>query len=177
MGIISYYLATSVDGYLAREDGSVDWLNPFQSKINTPYDYEVYYNSVSTVLMGRKTWEVSKSFEESPFMAKKRIIISKSKNKTDFANDCEVYDKINLELIEKIKSEANGKVWLVGGASIASQLNELNCLDEIVQTIVPVMIGRGIPWFDKQNSDTQWDLKDVFKAENGIVQLIYNRKK
>ena len=52
---LSYCLATCIDGFLARNDGSVDWLNPFQTKLNTPYDFEVYYKTVSTVLMGRKT--------------------------------------------------------------------------------------------------------------------------
>lgn len=104
MGILSYYLATSIDGYLAREDGSVDWLNSFQSRLGTPYDYELYYMTVDTVLMGRKTWDIAKSFEEDPFSGKRRIIISKTKGKIDFPKNCDVYN--SFDLIDSVNSDS-----------------------------------------------------------------------
>lgn len=176
MAIISYYLATSLDGYLAREDGTVDWLNPYQSKLNTPYDYEIYYQDVTIVIMGRNTWEVAKSFEENPYSDRRTIIYSSKLKQEELPKYAELIQKLDIHFLNQLKKESKGKIWIVGGAQLASKLLEINMVDEIVQTIVPVTLGEGIRWILPNQSSLTWNLNDVFKCDKGVVQLIYNRK-
>jgi dihydrofolate reductase len=175
MGTISYYLATTIDGYLARENGAVDWLEPFQFKLQTPYDYELFYKSVTVVMMGRKTWEVAKSFEEKPYSDRKAYVISTKTKKEDIPEYVELIKTMDRSFVEKMKSKTNGRIWIVGGAQIASQLLELDLIDEIIQTIVPVTLGRGIRWIMPNNGSATWNLQDSFKCERGVVQLVYRR--
>ncbi len=175
MGILSYYLATSLDGYLARKDGSVDWLNPYQFKLNTPFDYEEYYKSVSTVIMGRKTWEVACSFETEPYSDRQTFLVSNSLSQGNLPSYCKLINKLDKQLVEKIKQESSNRVWLVGGANLASQLFEFGLIDEIVQTIVPVTIGNGISWQSPHLVSAQWKLVDSYKCDQSVVQLIYQK--
>jgi dihydrofolate reductase len=162
---------------LAREDGAVDWLNSFQGKLTTPFDYHDYYKTVSTVIMGRKTWEVSRSFEERPYIDKKTYVVTRSLEPHDLPDYCTRMISFNADEINTIKQETENRVWLVGGANLASQFIEMDLVDEIVQTIVPVSIGQGIPWIQSHKKESAWNLKEVYKCEMGIVQLIYQKNK
>lgn len=175
MGTISYYLATSLDGYLARENGAVDWLDNFQFKLNTPFDYEPFYKSVKVVLMGRKTWEVARSFEEKPYSDRKTFVISNQLQAEALPEYVSLIRKIDLDFFASLKAETNGRIWIVGGAQLASSLLELNLVDEIVQTIIPMTIGKGIRWLLPNKSETIWNLQAVFKCDRGLIQLIYTR--
>jgi dihydrofolate reductase len=175
MGLISYYLATSLDGFIARENGAVDWLEPYQFKLGTPYDYEPFYKSVSTVLMGRKTWVVAKSFEDRPYFDRKTFVVSKQIEDDQLPSYVSVLRKVELGFIKELKDSTEGRVWIVGGSHLASTLLELNLIDEIVQTIVPVTLGRGIPWILTHDCSAKWTLSDVFKCDRSVVQLVYKR--
>lgn len=175
MGLVSYYLATSIDGFLARENGSVDWLEPYHFKLDTPYNYEPFYKTVSTVIMGRKTWEVAKSFEERPYYDRKTFVLSKQIESNQMPDYTNLLRTIDLNFINKLKNETNGRIWIVGGSQLASRLLELNLVDEVVQTIIPVMLGKGIPWLLPNVGTSVWTLDEVFKCERSVVQLVYKR--
>lgn len=176
MKSLTYYLATSVDGFLARENGAVDWLDPFQMTFNTPYDYVPFYKTVSTVIMGRKTWEVAKSFEPQPYADREVHVFSKSLSPDALPSYCHLQPKLESSFIESLKSKAQGRVWIVGGAQLASELLQRNLVDEIVQTIVPVTLGRGIHWLEPNEGNAQWNLSECYKCEKGVVQLVYKMK-
>jgi dihydrofolate reductase len=78
MAKTSYYVAVSLDGFIAREDGTVDWLSNYTEPLETPYDYEPFYQTVSAVVMGRKTYDTVISFGEYTYKGKPGLVLSKN---------------------------------------------------------------------------------------------------
>lgn len=174
MGKFTYYLATSLDGYLARKNGAVDWLEGFPTKLSTPYDYETFYATVSAVVMGRKTWEIVQALEAEPYKGKPCYVFSLTNPAVPS------YVKVlelSAETVRDLKARHEGRIWLVGGAEIAAHLIEMEELDEIVQTIVPKSIGEGIPWLREMDVEARWELREMYQAEEGMVQLVYGRSR
>ncbi len=176
MGTISYYLAISLDGYLARKDGSVDWLDPFQGKLDSPYDYEEYYKTVSAVLVGRKTLDVARSFESKPYPDKPCYVFTRNTSNATGLTYIRPLREISESIVIDLKKQTNGRIWLVGGANVAAQLNALGQLDEVILTIVPVAIGSGIQWLGEHEIDTNWELSDCLKLNRGVTQLAFRRR-
>ncbi len=177
MAIFSYYLAISLDGFLARKDGSVDWLDPYFTKLSSPYDYEEYYASVEGLVMGRKTYEACMSLGggEYPYPDKPAWVLSKNKKFAPKVNEVTLLTDDVFQKLSDLRKETDGRLWLVGGGELASQLVEARLLDEIVLTIVPVILGSGLPWLGETSRDSSWQLVDSYKADNGLLQLGYRK--
>lgn len=179
MGFLSYYLAISLDGFLAREDGSVDWLDPYFAQLDSPYDFEPYYESVEALVMGRATFEACMSLGGGsyPYQGNKPawVITSNPDYRTNVAGVGTLVPKDPSELVE-IVATTKGRVWLVGGGVTAGWLIEHSLIDELVLTIIPVTLGKGIPWLRSGSVDRNWQYKEIHHGTNGVVQLVYGRR-
>jgi len=175
--MLTYYVATSLDGFVAREDGRVDWLDPYQVALETPYDYAAYYQTVEAVVMGRKTYDVLKSLSvDYPYAGKPAYLFTRQKDYKTEQEEISVINKGELTAeLEKIKKKHPGRVWLVGGADLAAQLLQNELVDEIALTLVPTTLGRGVQWLGKHVLDQRWELAESYLAPESIVQLIYRR--
>ena len=108
---IILFIASSLDGFIARIDQSIDWLF-----MDNDYGYKEFYKSIDTVLVGNKTYQKSKEFEEYPFKDKKVFVFTRSKNLKDENVDF-VYDVANFS--KKLIKQSGKNIWLVGGGEIA----------------------------------------------------------
>ncbi len=157
------FIASSLDGYIARKNHSIDWLF-----MDGNYGYGEFYNLIDTVLMGRKTYEVSKKFEKEPFKEKKVFVFTKKRelNKEkniEFVNDVASFSK---KLIKK-----KGKtIWLVGGGEIVRIFMNNHLIDEIIISIHPIILGDGISLFNGAG-ETKLNLTKSKIFKNGLVQL------
>ena len=158
------YVAASLDGYIARENGDIDWLpEPSESS------YDTFYKSVDTVIMGKTTYDQVLEFGEYPYTDKKSFVFSrtsKNSNKdTEFVSDIEKFVKDGFP--------GTGKnIWLVGGAKTITSFLKLGAVDEIITTIIPILLGKGIPLF--QNMENKIDLELINKENYGqLVDLHY----
>ncbi|MBP6744042.1 dihydrofolate reductase [bacterium] len=161
------YVANSLDGYIAREDGSVDWLfDPYA------HGYEFFYEDVDTVIMGRKTYDQALSFEEAPYSSKRAIIFSRTAKPSPYAG-LEYTTEPPQDVVRKLKEEDGGMIWLVGGREISELLIANELVDELIVSIHPKILISGIPLV--ASKDCAVDLKlvtyEVFKS--GLVQLRY----
>jgi dihydrofolate reductase len=161
------YVANSLDGFIAREDGSVDWLfDPYA------HGYEFFYEDVDTVIMGRKTYDQALSFEEAPYSSKRAIIFSRTAKPSPYAG-LEFTTERPEEVVRKLKEEDGGMIWLVGGREISELLIANELIDELIVSIHPKILINGIPLV--ASKDCAVDLKlvtyEVFKS--GLVQLRY----
>lgn len=169
----SVYIAMSLDGFIADENGSIEWLNPFNEQLakSSGYfstRYASYYHDVTSVVMGYKTYETIKGFDiEWPYKGKETILIS---TKTT-ASDPEINTWSTLEHF--IKTPRPGKTWIVGGGQIVSQLLSMNCVDELIITIMPILLGHGIPLFINAKSDSLICTHNML--EDGIVEVTYRK--
>ena len=157
---ILIYIATSLDGYIARENGSIDWL-PESSETS----YDAFYKSIDTVIMGKTTYDQVLTFGEYPYKDKKSFVFTRtSKNNDDnvkFVSDIEKF--VNDDF-----PGAGKNIWLVGGAKIITSFLKIGVVDEIIITVIPVLLGKGIPLF--QNIENEINL-ELVKTEK-YVQLV-----
>jgi len=171
---VKLFIASSLDGYIARKDGSIDWLYT-----DGDYGFAQFYDSVDTILMGRRTYEKTLELAgEYPHKDKKNYVFSqkksagKRKEKEKDHNVEIIADIIDFVKIQLLQSQ--GKyIWLIGGADIISIFLNAGMLDEIILSIHPIVLGKGIPLF--RNLQRQMNLKLVnsIPYESGLVQLHY----
>lgn len=144
------YIASSLDGYVAREDGSIDWL-PESSESS----YETFYKSVDTVIMGKTTYDQVLTFGEYPYKDKKSFVFTRTSKDNDdnveFVSDVEKFVKDGFP-------GAGENIWLVGGSKTIASFLKLGVVDEIISTVIPVLLGKGIPLFQDIENETKLEL-------------------
>ena len=210
---LSYFVATSLDGFIAGPDGDIDWLFT-----GGDYGYSEFYRSVDCVAMGRKTFELSLSFPEYPYRGKRAYVFTRRTLKPPHPDVVIVHeppDAFLAELKQKapdsesLSGERSGgselrlagrtsssepplagrtssnepplagrtgnKIWFVGGGELGGALIQAGLIDELVLTIHPVTLGRGIPLFNPHDRRTDWALQTVTSYREGLVQVTYRR--
>jgi len=140
--IIILYVAISRDGYLADENGGVDWLAT--SNPNEDYGYENFYRSIDALAMGSKTYEQIISYGEWPYQGRTTYVFTKRKIKSVDKDIIfvPVDVKIFIENLKKDKSVNN--LWLVGGPTLINSFAELGLVDETIITTVPKDLRKGL---------------------------------
>lgn len=160
----------SLDGFIARVDGSVDFLKPYENS-GEDYGYKKFYNSVGTIIIGNTTYE---QFKEA-YTGKDCYVFSRKKNKNKEVNITYVNEDVK-EFLKKLKLKDNKNIWIVGGADIVNQFLKYNLIDKFMIFIVPIFLGNGIPLFKSINSENQLKLLKVKTYDLGMVELNYERK-
>ena len=147
---VRVYIAASLDGYIAKEDGSVDWLPQ-----NSESSYDAFYKSIDTVIMGKTTYDQILTFGEYPYKDKKSFVFSKSsQTKEDHAKFLPDVAKF----VRDEFSDAGKNIWIVGGSKTIDSFLKQGAVDEIILTVVPVILGRGIPLFQNSNDTNKLEL-------------------
>jgi len=158
------FIATSLDGYIADENGQVDWLYHDQD-----YGYKRFYDSVDTLIMGRKTYDQIKAFGAWPYEKKKTFVFT-----SKVLKDMNILTSKNSILKTKELIKNKGKdIWLVGGAQIIRVLLNENLINELRLFVQPIILGKGIPLFHNIKRNDHLKLKDIKKYSSGMVQLRY----
>ena len=162
---IILYVATSLDGFIARKNGSVEWLTKF-SNTEEDYGYKEFLDSVGTVILGNTTY---KEFG-APYKNKECFVFSR-KNSGKEKNITYVNDNAK-NFIENLPDDER-KIWLVGGANIAKEFLKNNLIDEFIITIIPIVLGEGIPLFAKGIEEHNLEFLNSQSYDSGVVQLHY----
>ena len=165
---LSYFVACSLDGYIATPDRRVDWL--FQ---DGDYGYEEFYEKVDTVLMGRHTYEFILAGGRWHFPGKEAWVFSTSL-RTSPLKEVHVAQGDAAAFVRELKGRPGQRIWLVGGAGLAGPILAAGEVDELVVSIHPVTLGDGVPLFPKGEGRTQWRLRATKSWPNGLVQLTYD---
>ena len=170
---ISYYFALSLDGFIARPDGRVDWLDPWFHTMGTAYDFGPYLETVTAIVTGRKTFEDAQSLGPWEFGGRPTHVFTRDPSfRTDVEN-VRVETGALAPEVRSLKEKGEGRLWLIGGGLLARELLAERLVDELVLNVIPVTIGEGIPWLGHHDHDSGWALAESYIASNGIVQLIY----
>lgn len=164
---IILFIACSLDGYIAREDGDTSWLFMDQD-----YNYSKFYSSVDTIIMGRVTYEQALTFSEFPFKGKECFVFSRRDNLIDDGRVKWINDN-NKDRIEELRNREGGNIWLVGGASLISYFQENGWIDEYIISFHPILLGKGIQLFYKMNDEQNLKLINSQSYNTGLVQLHY----
>lgn len=164
------FIATSLDGYIATEDDSLDWL--FKVEGEGDNGYGEFINNVDTILMGRRTYDWVMEMEQGnfPYKDKKCYVFSKSENQ-----NTEYVEFINQDVVKftkDLKEQDGGSIWLVGGGNLIHSFIKEKLIDELIITIAPTLIGKGIPLFSKNEFETELKLIST-RCFNQFVELHY----
>lgn len=167
------YIATSLDGYIATEDDSLEWL--FKTEGEGDNGYSEFYHTVDTILLGRRTYDWIMEQEEGNFPYKNKACYVFSKSKSGKNENVEFINQDVVEFTNKLKKLDGGNIWLVGGGNLLHAFIKERLVDEFVITIAPTLIGHGIPLFKKNDFELDLQLREV-KKFNQFVQLYYEAK-
>ena len=172
---VSVYIATSLDGYIARPDGGIDWLvNAGDADDPEDYGFAAFMASVDCLVMGRNTFEMALSFPEWPYEGKRVVVLSRTLRKVPRLADgkVELFPGAIGKLVAKLEAEKVGRVYVDGGKTIQSFL-KAGLVNDMTLTRIPVLIGSGLPLFGALDSDVQLEHLSTTVFKSGFVQSIY----
>lgn len=166
------YIATSLDGYIAKPNDDLSFLS-IVDRDGEDYGYVGFVSSVDTVILGRKTYDWVLEHADFPHSNKDVYVITRTerqrKGKTVFYNG-------NLtELIKKLKNEPGKNIFCDGGAEIVNELLKNNLIDEFRISIIPILVGNGIRLFQDGRPEQNLELISVKTYDSGLTQLHYKR--
>ncbi|MBA2503761.1 MAG: dihydrofolate reductase [Pyrinomonadaceae bacterium] len=168
---VKLFIAHSLDGYIARPNGSLDWL-----AADGDFGMTNFFKSIDTALMGRKTYEATLKLGGAPDAYKGMTYYVFSRSQESGAEGFEFISGDIRAFVESLR-EAKGKnIWLMGGGGLIESFLQENLIDEFILTVFPIILGAGIPLFRGENQQTDLKLIESKSYESGIVQLHYERK-
>lgn len=171
MGKIILYIAQSLDGYISRENGEIDWLWD-----DRDYGFEGFLQTIDTVVLGRKTYEqIFELAEEFPYKTKDVYVVSQVEEGYDQYATFIQPEQIT-PLMEMLKTEQDKNIWIVGGAKLIDHFISMGLIDEYHIAIQPTLIGKGIPLFQPNDAEQQLSLIDMKKHDDGMLLLTYHQK-
>lgn len=167
---ISVYIATSIDGYIARQDGSLDWLDRVGG-FDEDYGFQDLLNSIDGLIIGRKTYEVATTVPD-PYPGKRVVVLSRSLDSV--REGMKLYRGDLRELLARLFREGIQHVWVDGGTTL-SQFLGAELVDTMTLSIIPVVLGSGIPLFSTIDKELPFRLLSSRSYPSGLVQLHYER--
>ncbi len=171
------YIAMSLDGYIADKNGDVAWLNGDGSDSENVGSYPEFFETIDTVILGYKTYNqiiTELSPDKWVYSGKKSYVITH--NKLESTDEIIFTNKNLIDLINELKSKNGKNIWICGGATIANKLIDIDMIDRYHISVIPIILGDGIPLFN--NHTTEIKLKLISTQNyNGMVDLIYECRK
>jgi dihydrofolate reductase len=171
----SVYIATSLDGFIARENGGIDWLESTQvASGNEDYGYKAFMESVDVLVMGRNTFELVLTFGEWPYGDKPVVVLS-SRGVTipdRLPKTVEGMTGTPLQVAQQLAARGWAHAYIDGGKTIQAFLNA-GLIQEMIVTRIPILIGRGIPLFGPTTADVPLEHVETRSYPTGVVQSRY----
>lgn len=172
---ITFGCANSLDNFIARKDGGLDWLMWSNEVMELMKDY---WTKVDTVLMGRKTYEFAlaqSKGKKNPYPDIKSYVFSKTlEAKKD--EDVEIVTSDAVEFVRDLKEQEGKEICLMGGGEFAKTMFEAKLIDEIGFNIHPVLLGEGVPLFLEMKEQINLELIECKTLKNGCVVVSYRVK-
>ncbi|MFJ3390551.1 dihydrofolate reductase family protein [Lysinibacillus sp. NPDC086135] len=170
---IILFIATSMDGFIAKENDDLQWLEETEGEGDA--GYSDMYQSIDTIIMGKRTYDyVVDHIESFPYPDKKCYVFTTSRSGKN--EHVEFVNEDVVAFTKKLREQDGSKIWMVGGAEILDAFMKEALIDEIIITVTPHLLGSGIPLFKDHNPHQ--DLKLVNTQRCGqMVQMHYEVKK
>lgn len=175
---VTVHMAMSLDGYIAREDGRVDWMetqDEFKSGQDLDAEYvRTFLDKIDCYVMGSWTYLTALDFEEKGFgwsYGEKPVFVLTARTLAKRRTTVTFYSGDLKELFEVRLKPIFHNIWVVGGGKLAGACMEADLVDEVRTSILPVLIGKGISFFQGLTRDVSLHLVEVKAYRNGVVAL------
>lgn len=172
---VHVYIAVSLDGYIAHSDGDIDWLDSV-ARPGEDYGYATFIETIDTVIMGRKTYEKVLSFGgDFPHASRACYVLTRSTR--DPEGMVNFYNGSPEALLEQIQRKPGKDIFIDGGAEAIGLFREKGLIDSYTISIIPVLLGEGIPLFKESKRELPLKLVAKKTFASGLVQLTYEPAK
>ncbi|MET4637337.1 dihydrofolate reductase family protein [Mycetocola sp. 2940] len=165
----SAFLAMSLDGYIARTDGNLDWLLEAGAELGDT-GYDDFFAAVDSMLIGRNTYDIVAAFDEYPYAGKRVLVLSTTLDSVDWP-DATVHRTVD-DALTTLEREGRRHVYVDGG-TVVQQFLRAGMLDDITVSIAPVLIGSGVPLFGSLDRDVLLELTGTRDLPAGFTQATY----
>jgi dihydrofolate reductase len=174
---IIVYIATSADGFIARKNGGVDWLDRPVPK-GEDYGMAKFYKSIDTVLYGRKTYDTAVKFVEQglEIPTDKRIrnyVFSRRRAPKKVLPGFEFLKEPIEKFAQRLRAQKGKDIWMMGGGGLIASFLDAGELDEFIIHVIPTFIGEGIPLISPRRRTVPLKLLSTKKYPDGVVKLHY----
>ena len=173
---IIVYIATSTDGYIARLDGAVDWLD--RPRVKGNYGMGEFYRSIDTILWGRKTYDMVLRFQEegkdSPDISGIKNYAFSRRPVRKPAPGFEFVKEPISKFAQRLRAMKGKDIWMMGGAGIIGSFLDEDGIDDFIIHVIPTFIGEGIPLIAPRHRTVPLKLLSIKKFSDGVVRLHYS---
>lgn len=175
----SVYIATSADGFIAKPDGDIEWLlrPEYADAAKVGLVYSEFISTVDAIVMGRHSYEKVLTFDEWYYEGTEVVVLTSR----DLTAPEKLTGKVRFEsgspneIVAKLEKEGKNHLYIDGGITIQRFL-EAKLIDELTITVIPILLGKGIPLFGDTGTELPLELMDVSTSPNGTVQKRYRVK-
>jgi len=175
--MLSLYIATSLDGYIAKPNDDLSFLKLVE-KEGEDYGYAQFISTIDTIILGRKTYDwVLKEIGASHYDNGERDVYVITRTEKPDVGKTRFYTGDLTELIRQLKSKEGKNIYCDGGAEIINELLKNDLIDEFIISVIPVLVGDGIRLFKDGRPEQQLELVNAKTFDTGLTQLHYRRKK
>ncbi len=177
---VTIHMAASLDGFIARKDGSVEWLETSDEFVGgetmNPGSVEAFLKTIDCYVMGSRTYETALRFEarglgwsygDKPTFVLTRRELPRTRDTIEFYSG-DLAEFVNGRLRPRFQS-----IWFVGGGAVSGECLRRKLADEVRYSILPILIGDGIPFFERLDRDIALHLAELKAYKSGIVELRY----
>ena len=170
------FIAVSVDGYIADRRGGVDWLAGQGDNGEGGDTYSEFVKTVDTVVMGWRTYrQVVTELSPDTWVYSGLMTYVVTHRVLPSTEDIRFVRESPADLVRNLKEQGGKSIWICGGASIAQQLLEAELVDRLHLSVIPTMLGAGIPLFGALRTEQKLKLLQV-RSSNGIIEAIYEKR-
>lgn len=174
---ISLFIATSLDGYIAKPNDDLSFLKQVE-KEGEDYGYAAFTDTIDTLIIGRKTYDyVLKEIGSSHYDNGQRDVYVITRTERPQAGRTIFYTGDIAELVQRLKSEKGKNIYCDGGAEVINELLKHDLIDEFIISVVPVLLGDGTRLFKDGRPEQILEFVEVRTFETGLTQLFYKRKR
>ena len=177
---VTIHIVASLDGFIARKDGSVDWLETSDEFAGgdtlDPEFVESFLKTIDCYVMGSRTYETALNFEAKGSgwaYGDKPTFVLTSRDLPRTRDAVEFYSGDLAQFVKKRLRPRFRSIWFVGGGAVSGECLRLGLADEVRYSILPILIGDGITFFEKLDRDVPLHLAEVKAYKNGTVALRY----
>lgn len=164
---LKLYIATSLDGKIARKDGNLDWLPDLSSE---DYGFDRFMAGIDTTLMGYRTYQVCLGFGDWPYKDKNTYAFTRDPSKSCIP-EVSLVSQNPVDFVKELKAKPGKDIWLIGGGEINSLLHNAGLIDEYIIAYIPVILGEGIDLFPNIKNQVNLKLAQHKVFSNGSVLL------
>jgi dihydrofolate reductase len=177
MSKVTLFIATTLDGKIARQNGELDWLMNRPNPNQLDFGYYEFLGTVGAIVLGKTTYKEILGFGiEWPYTGIPAYVATTDPKFQPKTPDTFTLTTDLTEFVADLRQKITKDIWLMGGGQLISTFLKKDLLDRMILTLIPTTIGEGIPLFPDLNKEIIWTLKNIRFFETGVVNLTYDKE-